>query len=147
MKNPEKVLAKEQKQLAKLRKEQGKSNFKAYPLVALVFMILLRMLDEFTTNCSSSLQSAIVTEFFVNGQGMSFQEGLSAMSLATSPLMLLSILATIIMVLADRVGRKPMLLASGIGIAAGVGGTIGTMEIIKRRKNKTIPEAEATDEE
>jgi MFS family permease len=119
MKTNEKVLAKEQKQLAKLRKEQGKSNFKAYPLIALVFMILLRMLDEFTTNCSSSLQTSIVTEFFVKGQGMTFQEGLSAMSLATSPLMLLSILATIIMVLSDRIGRKPMLLASGIGIAAG----------------------------
>ena len=119
MKTPEKILAKEQKQLARLRKEQSRSSFKAYPLVALAFMILLRMLDEFTTNCSSSLQSSIVTEFFVNGQGMSFQEGLSAMSLATSPLMLLSILATIVMVLSDRIGRKPMLLASGIGIAAG----------------------------
>ncbi len=119
MKNLEKIKAKEQKQLAKLRKEQGKSNFPAYPLVLLIFMILLRMLDEFTTNCGTSLQTAIVTEFFVVGQGMSFQEGLSTMSLATSPLLLLSILATFMMVLSDRVGRKPMLLASGIGIAVG----------------------------
>lgn len=119
MKTPEKILAKEQKQLAKLRKEQGKSNFPAYPIVLLVFMILLRMLDEFTTSCGGSLQSAIVNEFFVVGQGMSFQEGLSTMSLATSPLLLLSILATIVMVLSDRVGRKPMLLASGVGIAVG----------------------------
>jgi hypothetical protein len=36
-----------------------------------------------------------------------------------------------------------MVLAGGIGIAAGVGGTFGTMEIIKRRKNKTNTEAEA----
>lgn len=119
MKSPEKLLEKEQKQLAKLRKEQRKSNFAAYPIVLLVFMILLRMLDEFTTNCGNSLQSSIVNEFFVVGQGMTFQEGLSAMSLATSPMMLLSILATIILSLADRVGRKPMLLASGIGIAIG----------------------------
>lgn len=119
MKSPEKLLEKEQKQLAKLRKEQRKSNFAAYPIVLLVFMILLRMLDEFTTNCGNSLQSSIVNEFFVIGQGMTFQEGLSAMSLATSPMMLLSILATIILSLADRVGRKPMLLASGIGIAIG----------------------------
>ena len=34
-------------------------------------------------------------------------------------------------------------LAGGIGIAAGVGGTIGTMEIIKRRKSKPQVEAEA----
>lgn len=119
MKNPEKVLAKEQKQLAKLRKQQSKPTLKFYPLIALVFMILLRMLDEFTTNCSSSLQSSIVTEFFVKGQGMTFQEGLSAMSLATSPMMLLSILATLVLVLSDRFGRKPMLLVSGIGIALG----------------------------
>ena len=37
-------------------------------------------------------------------------------------------------------------LAGGIGIAAGVGGTIGTMEIIKRRKNKTTQEPEVTEE-
>ena len=36
-------------------------------------------------------------------------------------------------------------LAGGIGIAAGVGGTIGTMEIIKRRKNKTTTDAEETE--
>lgn len=119
MKSPEKLLEKEQKQLTKLRKEQSKSNFAAYPIVLLAFMILLRMLDEFTTNCGNSLQSSIVNEFFVVGQGMTFQEGLSAMSLATSPMMLLSILATIILSLADRIGRKPMLLASGIGIAIG----------------------------
>ena len=39
-----------------------------------------------------------------------------------------------------------MLLAGGVGIAAGVGGTIGTLEIIKRRKNKAISKAEAADE-
>jgi hypothetical protein len=37
-------------------------------------------------------------------------------------------------------------LAGGVGIVAGVGGTIGTMEIIKRRKNKTNTEAESTDQ-
>jgi hypothetical protein len=36
-------------------------------------------------------------------------------------------------------------LAGGVGIVAGVGGTIGTMEIIKRRKNKINLEAEATE--
>jgi len=121
MKQPEKLLEKEQKQLVRLRKEQGKSNFAAYPIVLLIFMILLRMLDEYSTNCGSSLQSSIVNEFFVVGQGMTFQQGLSALSLATSPMLLLSILATIILSLADRVGRKPMLLASGIGIAIGAG--------------------------
>lgn len=119
MKNPEKVLEKEQRQLAKLRKEQGKSNFAAYPIVLLVFMILLRMLDEFTTSGSSSLQSAITTEFFVIGKGMTYEEGLSLGSLYSTPLMLLSILATVIVSLSDRIGRKPMLLASGIGIALG----------------------------
>jgi hypothetical protein len=39
-----------------------------------------------------------------------------------------------------------IILAGGIGIAAGVGGTIGTMEIIKRRKNKTNTEADATEQ-
>lgn len=119
MKTPEKVLAKEQKQLARLKKEQRKPTFAAYPIVLLIFMILLRMLDEFVSSGSSSLQSAITTEFFVIGKGMTYEEGLSLLSLYSTPLMLLSILATIFISLSDRIGRKPMLLASGIGMALG----------------------------
>jgi hypothetical protein len=36
-------------------------------------------------------------------------------------------------------------LAGGVGIVAGVGGTIGAVEIIKRRKSKKNTEAEATE--
>ena len=36
-------------------------------------------------------------------------------------------------------------LAGGVGIVAGAGGTIGTQAIIKKRKNKTNSEAEATE--
>jgi hypothetical protein len=39
-----------------------------------------------------------------------------------------------------------MILAGGVGAILGVGGTIGTVEIIRRRKNKAISKAEATDE-
>jgi hypothetical protein len=38
-----------------------------------------------------------------------------------------------------------MILAGGVGLIAGVGGTIGTVEIIKRRKTKKNKEAEATE--
>lgn len=113
MKTPEKVLAKEQKQLAKLKKEQNRPTFAAYPIVLLIFMILLRMLDEFISSGGSSLQSAITTEFFVIGKGLTYEEGLSLGSLYSTPLMLLSILATVLMALSDRIGRKPMLLAAG----------------------------------
>jgi hypothetical protein len=36
-------------------------------------------------------------------------------------------------------------LAGGLGIAAGVGGTFGTLEIIKRKKNKVNQETEASE--
>jgi hypothetical protein len=38
-----------------------------------------------------------------------------------------------------------MILSGGVGVALGVGGTIGTTEIIKRRKSKKNTEAEATE--
>ena len=37
-----------------------------------------------------------------------------------------------------------IILTGGVGVAIGVGGTIGTTEVIKRRKSKTSSEAEAT---
>lgn len=120
MKDLAKIQAKEQKQLARLQKEQGKSNHSWYFSGLLVCLILLVILDSFATSCSNVLQSAIVNEFFVVGKGMTFQEGLSALSLMTSPLTLLSILATLMLVLSDKVGRKPMLLTSAIGMVAGM---------------------------
>lgn len=120
MKDLTKIQGKEQKQLARLQREQKKSNFGGYLTILLIFLILLRMLDEFATNCNTALQSAVVNEFFVVGQGLSFQEGLSALTLASTPLTLLSVVATLIVSLADRIGRKPMLLTSAIGIACGM---------------------------
>ena len=38
-----------------------------------------------------------------------------------------------------------MILAGGVGVIIGVGGTIGTTEIIKRRKSKNNIEAETTE--
>lgn len=120
MKDPAKIQAKEQKQLAKLQKEQGKSNYSWYYSGLLVCLILLVILDTFATNCANALQSAIVNEFFVVGQGMTFQEGLSSLSLMTSPMTLLSIVATLTLVVSDKIGRKPMLLTSAIGMVVGM---------------------------
>lgn len=120
MKDPEKIKAREQALLARLKKERRRSNFPWYLTGLLVCLILLVILDSFSTNCPNSLQSAVVNEFFVQGQGLSFQEGLSRLSLARSPLMLLSILATLMLAVSDRVGRKPMLLISAIGMTAGM---------------------------
>ena len=120
MKDLEKIKAREEKQLARLQKEQKRSNYSWYFTGLLVCLILLVILDSFSTNCSNSLQSAIVNEFFVVGQGLSFQEGLSKLSLAQSPLMLLSIVATLMLAVSDRVGRKPMLLISAVGMTLGM---------------------------
>lgn len=111
---------KEQKQLAKLRREKSKSNYSWYFQGLLVCLILLVLLDTFATNCSNALQSAIVNEFFVVGQGLTFQEGLSQLSLATSPMMLLSIVATLMLVVSDKIGRKPMLVTSAVGMVLGM---------------------------
>jgi len=65
------------------------------------------------------MQTAIVTEFFVEGRGMDYAAGLSQMSLISTARMVLTILATLYVSLADRFGRKRILTISVIGMAAG----------------------------
>lgn len=119
-KSIEKILANEQKELRRLEKEHAKPVIAGYVGILLVFLILLRVLDEYASNASNSLQTAIVNEFFVLSQGVSFSEGLSSLTLLTTPLLFLAILATMIMALADKIGRKPLLLMSAGGIVAGM---------------------------
>jgi MFS family permease len=89
-------------------------------IIIIAVLCLVRGLDEFATSAPGSLQTSIVTEFFVKTKGMDFAAGLSQLSLVTTPLLLLAVLATLYLTLADRFGRKLILTISVFGMALGM---------------------------
>jgi hypothetical protein len=75
-------------ELAKLHK-MAQSKFTPVLIFIVVAMLcLIRGLDEFATSSTGSLQTAIVNEFYVHDQGLTFAQGLSQISLLGTALML-----------------------------------------------------------
>ncbi len=107
-------------ELSKWKKILKKGEYVGYPIVIIALISLIRALDEFVTSAPSSLQTSIVTDFFVKGQGLDFATGLSQMSLIGSALLVFGILAVLFLTLADKYGRKPILTISVIGMGVGV---------------------------
>jgi MFS family permease len=88
--------------------------------IVVALLCLIRALDEFATSTGGSLQTSIVNEFFVRDQGLDFATGLSQFSLIGTAMMPVMILATLYLALADKFGRKPILVISVFGMAIGL---------------------------
>lgn len=117
------VSAMNKRQSDELAKWQKLAQSKMTPFVFFVvvsLLCLIRGLDEFATSSTGSLQTAIVNEFYVLDQGLSFAQGLSQISLLGTALMPVMILATLYASLADKVGRKMILVISIFGMSLGL---------------------------
>jgi MFS family permease len=119
MKDLEAVKKKNEKELALWQKRGNLKAIKYYTLIVVIIISLIRILDEFVTSAPSSLQTDIVNDFFVNGMGLDFATGLSRMSILTSLTMPILLLAAFYKALADRFGRKVILIISVLGMAVG----------------------------
>ena len=109
----------EEYQLKILKKQKEKGKGKHYLLLFMFVIILMRFVNEISSNISTYIQSAIVNEFFVS-KGMSYEQGLasfSSLSMITSAFVVLSV---IYKPLADKIGRKIMMSINICGIAVGM---------------------------
>jgi MFS family permease len=118
-KNIEKIKEKEAGELSRWTKAAAMKPYAGYAAVMIVMLSLIRILDEFITSAPSSLQTSIVTEFFVEEQGMDFNDGLSQFSLIGTFLMFFIVFSFIYTSRADIFGRKRMLLISVMGMIVG----------------------------
>ena len=91
-----------------------------YLLALCVVVVLVHIVDEITTNLSNMVQSSVVTEFFVMGMGLEYNEGLATMAAVSAPLGIISMLAPFYKSLADRFGRKMFLVINTFGFALGL---------------------------
>lgn len=118
--NVSKRQARNDRELSRLEAEQKKKPIAGYLIIMTAILGMVRMLDEFVTSAPTSVQSNIVEEFFVQGMGMDFETGLSALSLITTALLLCSVLAVFFVALCDKLGRKKILVICTVGMTAGM---------------------------
>ena len=120
----EKIIAKEQKQLLKLKKKQAKGNYKLYFAVILFLIAFVNIIDEVSSGLPSYVQSSIVTDFLVNskflGKSYSFQEGLSLHTTIGALSYVFGVVTPFYKALADKFGRKPLFAFSTFGMSLGM---------------------------
>ena len=124
LETPEKRLkrkAREEQELAKRRKQLKKKMPPGYLVYLLVVLSIVYIVDEVTSAMGSSVQSEVVTEFFVVGRGMEFNKGLAAFTAMSAPLYCTMILMPFYKSLADRYGRKLFLVLNTVGMGVGMG--------------------------
>lgn len=112
----------QEKKKRELAKWQGvsKKGVPSYYLVMMVVIVaLVYIVDELTSNITSTVQSAVVNDFFVS-QGIDFNTGLSNMSLMMMPAYAFYFVLPFYKSLADKLGRKPFLVLNTLGMAAGM---------------------------
>lgn len=121
---PEKLAARkarEARELERRKKELGKKAPKGYLWYLLVVLSIVYIVDEITSAMGSSMQSEVVTDFFVKGMGMEYNTGLAAFTAMGAPVYSVMALMPFYKSLADTYGRKLFLVINTIGMGIGMG--------------------------
>ena len=120
MKDAGKRREREQKELQALKKRRDAKPYRGYMAVIFVLITAVYVIDEVSSNIRTNLQSSIVNDFFVNGQGLTYGEGLSKLSSLTLVSLVFMIVNPFYKALADKYGRKPFLVINTLGMAVGL---------------------------
>lgn len=110
----------EQRKLEKAQNSLQKFNLPGYLIYMLVVLSMVYIVDEIASNIYNSLQSDMITEFFVNDMGLEFNTGLATYSAMTAPLYACMLITPFYKSLADRFGRKLFLALNTIGMGIGM---------------------------
>lgn len=113
--------ARENRELQRRKKQLAKKRPPFYLVYLLVVLSIVYIVDEVTSAMGTSMQSEVVTEFFVLGKGMEFNTGLAAFTAMSAPLYSMMILMPFYKSLADRFGRKLFLVINTVGMGVGMG--------------------------
>lgn len=119
--SPEMRLVRENRELERRRKQLDKKKPKGYLIYLLVVLSIVYIVDEVTSAIGTSMQSEVVTEFFVKGKGMEFNTGLATFTAMSAPLYSMMILMPFYKSLADKYGRKLFLVINTVGMGVGMG--------------------------
>ena len=91
-----------------------------YMAYLLTVLCMVYIVDEIASNICNSLQSDMVTQFYVNAKGLDFNTGLATYSAMTAPLYVLMVITPFYKSLADHYGRKLFLALNTFGMGVGM---------------------------
>ncbi len=111
----------EAKELTRRKLELSRKNPKGYLVYLLVVLSIVYVVDEITSAMGSAMQSEVITDFFVKGMGMKYNDGLAAYTGLSAPLYCAMIIMPFYKSLADKYGRKLFLVLNTIGMGLGLG--------------------------
>ena len=120
----EKLAARKQREARELEKrklQQAKQYPRGYLVYLLVVLSIVYIVDEITSSMGSSMQSEVVTDFFVKGMGMEYNAGLATFTAMGAPLYAVMIILPFYKALADKYGRKLFLVINTVGMGVGMG--------------------------
>ena len=111
----------ENKELIRRLKQAIKPKYMGYSVVLIVILAMCHIVDETSSNIANSIQSSIVNEFFVQGQGLTYAAGLSKLGILSILTLIVCCITPFYKVLADKYGRKPFLAMNIFGLVIGMG--------------------------
>ena len=112
--------ANEERLLTKYKKQSERITVPGYLVYMLFILSMVYIIDEITSNIYNSLQSDMITEFFVNGMELEFNTGLATYSAMTAPLYAIMLITPFYKSLADKFGRKLFLALNTFGMGVGM---------------------------
>ena len=115
----------EAKELDRRNIQIAKKHPKGYLWYLLVVLSIVYIVDEITSAMGSSMQSEVVTDFFVKGMGLDYNTGLATFTAMGIPIYCTMILMPFYKALADTYGRKLFLVLNTIGMGIGLGICMG----------------------
>jgi|GEM_PF-4243618 len=93
---------------------------KWYPFALVALIVLVHLLDTYATDVATKVQSLYVNEFFVRGQGLSFEAGLQRATLISTMGYAFAIVGPFYKALMDKIGRRPIFIINTAGMALGM---------------------------
>lgn len=114
------LTVKEERELTKAKKTLKKTLMPSYMAYLLTVLSMVYIIDEIASNICNSLQSDMITQFYVNAKGLDFNTGLATYSAMTAPLYVIMIITPFYKSLADRYGRKLFLALNTFGMGVGM---------------------------
>lgn len=94
---------------------------KRYGIYLVVVLISIQFYDAYSSELYSRIQSLYIKEFLIDGKGMTADKAMAHLSSLMLPCYLFIMLAPACRSLADKFGRKKMLMVSVLGILIGGG--------------------------